>query len=73
MVRCSRVYLERILRGQERAATTNAPADLEVVGVVQTELDHSHDTFALVCRSSEWEPTTEGAAIPQFELVFEER
>ena len=69
MVRCSLDALSQILRGTG-ACVTNAPDDMEAVGVIETPLDREHREIQVVCRSSKWPDSMEGAVMPGFELIF---
>ena len=73
LVKATRFVLESMLRGELRAASSSAPVDLEVCGVLQSDLEKKHQEFTFVCRSSDWDCPVEGAAIPQETLVFTDK
>lgn len=70
IVKCASVALADLLKGSESGYRSNLPADLQVVGVLQSSMDQVCNTVSVVCRSAEWDEPMEGAAIPDVDAWF---
>ncbi len=70
IVRVTHIVFEAFLLGPQRVCTSDLPRDIEVVGLIQTPLDQRSEQFEIICRSTEWEPSAEGAAIPSISPTF---
>jgi hypothetical protein len=64
IVEVTNVFFAEVLGGCERPFTTDLPADVEVVGIIESDMCKRNQTFQIICRSAEWDQPTEGAAIP---------
>ena len=71
IVKVSRDLLEMILRGEMAGVSSDAPPDMEVVGVIQGDLAKRTDIFEFVVRSIDWEPGGEGLEIPETTINYE--
>jgi hypothetical protein len=71
IVKVSRQYLEQIVRGEMPGVTSDAPNDMEVAGVVQSDAAKRCDCFEIVCRSIDWESTGEATLIPEVTINYE--
>jgi hypothetical protein len=70
IVRVSAVSLEHILKGLVRPFTSNAPDDLEIVGM---DIDQRvPDIILLKCRSASFGPVFPGCSIPYVDIIFAE-
>lgn len=72
-IRMSYCMLECFLKAQVNhgPVETDAPKDLEVVGVyVEPDLFYTGNFFWVVCRSSVFDPVPEGSRIPEKDFTY---